>query len=188
MRYMFVCISSEAKSVHLMLKPYLWGTSHLFAPAECFLVSSPRNLRSASLIEYHNSLLLNSPFRGSFFPLSFLYPFFHKNQHTESFLLILCADFHCSLLTKWHCAVRGSFFASFDGMILTHFCSVCIRVFRQGSVDVLPSCETHYYLTFPLYLHAYHCPSPASATSRTPSCRCTLRKQSSRSWCTSEPY
>ena len=29
-------------------------------------------------------------------------------------------------------AVRGSFSASFDGMILAHFCKVCIRVFRQG--------------------------------------------------------
>mgnify|MGYP003165690285 CR=1 FL=1 len=28
-------------------------------------------------------------------------------------------------------AVRGSFSVSFDGMILTHFCKVCIRVFRQ---------------------------------------------------------
>lgn len=67
MRYMFVCVSSEAKSVHPMLKPYLWGTSHLFAPAECFLVSSLRNLRSASLIEYHNFLHLHSPFFADFF-------------------------------------------------------------------------------------------------------------------------
>ena len=103
MRYMFVCVSSEAKSVHLMLKPYLWGTSHLFAPAECFLVSFPRNLRSVSLIEYHNFLHLHSPFRGFPFPLSFRYPFLHKNQHKQSFLLFLCADFHCLLLTKWHC-------------------------------------------------------------------------------------
>ena len=29
-------------------------------------------------------------------------------------------------------AVRGSSSVSFDGMILSHFCSVCIRVFRQG--------------------------------------------------------
>jgi hypothetical protein len=29
-------------------------------------------------------------------------------------------------------AVRGSFSASFDGMILSHFCSVRIRVFRHG--------------------------------------------------------
>ena len=103
MRYMFVCVSSGAKSVHPMLKPYLWGTSHLFAPAECFLVSFPRNLRSASLIEYHNFLHLHSPFRGFPFPLSFRYPFLHKNQHKQSFLLFLCADFHCLLLTKWHC-------------------------------------------------------------------------------------
>ena len=67
MQYMFVCVSSEAKSVHPMLKPYLWGTSHLFAPAECFLVSSLRNLRSASLIEYHNFLHLHSPFFADFF-------------------------------------------------------------------------------------------------------------------------
>ena len=78
-------------------------------------------------------------------------------------------------------AVRGSLSVSFDGMILSHFCSVCIRVFRQGSVDVLLSCETHYYLTFPLYLQPHQRSSPASATFRTPSCRCTLRKQSSRS-------
>jgi len=45
-------------------------------------------------------------------------------------------------------AVRGSLSASFDDMILTHFCRVRIRVFRQDSVDVLLSCETHYYLTF----------------------------------------
>ncbi len=32
-------------------------------------------------------------------------------------------------------AVRGSLSASFDDMILTHFCSVCIRVFRQDSDD-----------------------------------------------------
>ena len=32
-------------------------------------------------------------------------------------------------------AVRGSLSVSFDGMILSHFCSVCIRVFRQGSDD-----------------------------------------------------
>ena len=32
-------------------------------------------------------------------------------------------------------AVRGSFSASFDGMILAHFCSVCIRVFRHDSDD-----------------------------------------------------
>jgi len=44
--------------------------------------------------------------------------------------------------------MRGSLSVSFDGMILAHFYSVCIRVFRQGSVDVLLSCETHYYLTF----------------------------------------
>ena len=112
MRYMFVCVSSEAKSVHPMLKPYLWGTSHLFAPAECFLVSFPRNLRSASLIEYHNFLLLNSPFRGFPFPLSFRYLFLHKNQHKQSFLLILCADFHCSLLTKWHWHGARGFFVS----------------------------------------------------------------------------
>ena len=31
--------------------------------------------------------------------------------------------------------MRGSFSASFDGMILSHFCKVCIRVFRQGSDD-----------------------------------------------------
>ena len=78
-------------------------------------------------------------------------------------------------------AVRGSSSVSFDGMILSHFCSVCIRVFRQGSVDVLLSCETHYYLTFPLYLQPHQRSSPASAISRTPSCHCTLRKQSSRS-------
>ena len=32
-------------------------------------------------------------------------------------------------------AVRGSFSAAFDGMILSHFCKVCIRVFRQGRDD-----------------------------------------------------
>ena len=32
-------------------------------------------------------------------------------------------------------AVRGSFSVSFDGMILSHFCKVCIRVFRQDSDD-----------------------------------------------------
>ena len=32
-------------------------------------------------------------------------------------------------------AVRGSSSVSFDGMILTHFCSVCIRVLGQGSDD-----------------------------------------------------
>jgi transposase DDE domain len=37
------------------------------APAECFLVSSLRNLRSASLIEYHNFLHLHSPFFADFF-------------------------------------------------------------------------------------------------------------------------
>ena len=46
-------------------------------------------------------------------------------------------------------AVRGSLSASFDDMILTHFCSVCIRVFRQdrddcafllGSTDCLAIC------------------------------------------------
>ena len=57
----------RGKSVHPMLKPYLWGTSHLFALAECFLVSFPRNLRSASLIEYHNFLHLHSPFFADFF-------------------------------------------------------------------------------------------------------------------------
>ena len=31
-------------------------------------------------------------------------------------------------------AVRGSFSVSFDDMILTHFCKVCIRVFRQVGV------------------------------------------------------
>ena len=113
MRYMFVCISSEAKSVHPMLKPYLWGTSHLFAPAECFLVSFPRNLRSASLIEYHNFLHLHSPFfRGFLFPLYFRYPFLLKNQHTQSFLLILCADFYCSLLTKWHWRLGTGFLST----------------------------------------------------------------------------
>ncbi len=32
-------------------------------------------------------------------------------------------------------AVRGNFSASFDDMILTHFCKVCIRVFRHDSDD-----------------------------------------------------
>ena len=31
-------------------------------------------------------------------------------------------------------AVHGSFSAPFDGIILTHFCKVCIRVFRQVGV------------------------------------------------------
>ena len=32
-------------------------------------------------------------------------------------------------------AVHGSFSASFDGMILSHFCKVCIRDFRHDSDD-----------------------------------------------------
>ena len=111
-----------------------------------------------------------------------LFSMFFFVAHTFPFFVSLLRTFFLSNGTKKAPrAVRGSFSASFDDMILTHFYSVCIRVFRQGSVDVLLSCETHYYLTSPLYLQAYHRSSPASATSRTPSCRCTLRKQSSRS-------
>ena len=44
-------------------------------------------------------------------------------------------------------AVRGSLAVSFDGMILAHFCSVCIRVFRQGArMIVLLSLEVRYCL------------------------------------------
>ncbi|MFR3797241.1 MAG: hypothetical protein ACLT1X_06905, partial [Christensenellales bacterium] len=56
--------------------------------------------------------------------------------HTFPFFASLCARFFLSNGTKKAPrAVRGSFSASFDGMILAHFCSVCIRVFRQGSDD-----------------------------------------------------
>jgi len=44
-------------------------------------------------------------------------------------------------------AVRGSFSVSFDDMILSHFCKVCIRVFRQGArMIVLLSLEARYCL------------------------------------------
>ena len=144
MRYMFVCVSSAAKSVHPMLKPCLWGTSHLFAPAECFLVSFPRNLRSASLIEYHNFLLLNSPFRGFPFPLSFRYLFLHKNQHKQSFLLILCADFHCSLLTKWHCAPCAGASLHLSMVWFYHTFVKCASAFLDMTVMImLLSLEAH---------------------------------------------
>ncbi|MFR3798360.1 MAG: hypothetical protein ACLT1X_12840, partial [Christensenellales bacterium] len=56
---------------------------------------------------------------------------------THMFPFFLCAPFaHVFFLSKGTKkaprAVRGSLSASFDGMILTHFCSVCIRVFRQS--------------------------------------------------------
>ena len=51
----------------------------------------------------------------------------------RSFCALLWRTFFLSNGTKKAPrAVRGSSSASFDDMILSHFCSVCIRVFRQG--------------------------------------------------------
>ena len=56
--------------------------------------------------------------------------------HTFPFFVSLSRTFFLSNGTKKAPrAVRGSLSASFDDMILTHFCSVCIRVFRQDSDD-----------------------------------------------------
>ena len=56
--------------------------------------------------------------------------------HTFPFFASLLRMFFLSNGTKKAPrAVRGSFSASFDDMILPHFCSVCIRVFRQGRDD-----------------------------------------------------
>ena len=53
-----------------------------------------------------------------------------------SFCALLSRTFFLSNGTKKAPrAVRGSLSVSFDGMILTHFCSVCIRVFRHDSDD-----------------------------------------------------
>ena len=55
---------------------------------------------------------------------------------THMFPFFLCAPFAHVFLSKGTKkaprAVRGSYSVSFDGMILSHFCKVCIRVFRQG--------------------------------------------------------
>jgi hypothetical protein len=58
------------------------------------------------------------------FLVTHMFPFFSVRS--------FCARFFLSNGTKKAPrAVRGSFSASFDGMILSHFCKVCIRVFRQ---------------------------------------------------------
>ena len=144
MQYMFVCVSSEAKSVHPMLKPYLWGTSHLFAPAECFLVSFPWNLRSASLIEYHNFLHLHSPFFADFFFRFISFILFSLKSAHRVFLLILCANFHCSLLTKWHCAPCAGASLHLSTIWFYHTFVACASAFldRAGMV-VLFSLEAH---------------------------------------------
>ena len=148
-----------------------------------FLIGSNLLHRSADsstcCCQVHTQVFQSLPKRklnlfSMFFFVAHTFPFFSVRS--------FCARFFLSNGTKKAPrAVRGSLSVSFDGMILSHFCKVCIRVFRHDSVDVLLSCETHYYLTFPLYLQPHQRLSPASATSRTPSCRCTLRKQSSRS-------
>jgi len=55
---------------------------------------------------------------------------------THMFPFFLCAPFAHVFLSngtkKAPRAVRGSLSVSFDDMILSHFCSVCIRVFRHG--------------------------------------------------------
>ena len=57
---------------------------------------------------------------------------------THMFPFFLCAPLAHVFLSngtkKAPRAVRGSSSVSFDGMILTHFCSVCIRVFRRSVV------------------------------------------------------
>jgi len=59
------------------------------------------------------------------FLVTHMFPFFSVRS--------FCARFFLSNGTKKAPrAVRGSLAVSFDGIILPHFCSVCIRVFRQG--------------------------------------------------------
>ena len=65
-----------------------------------------------------------------------LFLMFFFVAHTFPFFVSLLRMFFLSNGTKKAPrAVRGSFSASFDGMILSHFCKVCIRVFRQGRDD-----------------------------------------------------
>ena len=47
-------------------------------------------------------------------------------------LRLFCARFFYRRYEKAPRAVRGSFSVSFDGMILSHFCVVRIRIFRHG--------------------------------------------------------
>jgi len=62
------------------------------------------------------------------FLVTHMFPFFSVRS--------LCARFFLSNSTKKAPrAVRGSSSVSFDDMILTHFCSVCIRVFRHDRDD-----------------------------------------------------
>ena len=62
------------------------------------------------------------------FLVTHMFPFFSVRSFRARFFL-------SNGTKKAPRAVHGSFSAPFDGIILTHFCKVCIRVFRHDSDD-----------------------------------------------------